>query len=325
MDYSEVIKFAFSWFKDAKTWKYVGAMMGISLAVTILAVALEASLSITLGGPNTLALALTGNAEAQGILLIEFVAGAAALLISMYISVLILLRAMDLSGFKHEPISPGKFVRYIILLAANYLTAMLSLLHRKGLLVLITSVLLIIFGTIIAMVAAGDQMISLVSVILLGLGVFLLIPAMVFWAYNSVRLFASHLFFIQHNLGIAASIKSSWKLTQGRVMEIVIAHVLFFLVMLGIGIALAVIHLVIMVPVTLLAFTTPVVLTLAAGILNSIESPILGAVTMFLAVGIYIALFKEHGVEKPKPAAKAAPATAPMHPSASVARPSTMP
>ncbi len=312
MDYSEVIKFAFSWLKDVKTWKYAGAMMGILFLQTVISVLLLGNSYTTGFTPGTISSAIN-------VILLQVVIWLVATLSVMYLSVLILLRAMDLAGFKHEPMAAGKFVRYIILLIANYFAAMLSLLHRKGLLVLITSVLLVIFGEIIAMVAGGDQAISLVSVIMLGLGAILAIPVLVFWIYNSFRLFASPLFFVQHRLGIIESIKSSWKLTKGRVTEIFIAEVLFGFVLLGVLIVFGIVSLAVSVPITVaLMFTSPMVVAITNGLLNAISVSITSALTMFFLTGLYIELFREHGIEKPKQQ-NVVPATAPAAP-----RPSTM-
>ncbi|MFH1234361.1 MAG: hypothetical protein V1493_01995 [Candidatus Diapherotrites archaeon] len=248
VDIGNVIRFSFSWYKDREFLKYALMYWGVFL---VFGTAVLAIVFALFGGYLSALMANSGNllpsvmADATSGALLGKVLGFAAaifvlcivwLLCYIYIDALMMLFALRAKGFSHPKFHFSKVFGLIGLGILAGLAAMfysfdekLRKWHWLSLAGVVVSFVVLLAGVLFLPSAAGT------AIMLVLLGLLLLFVCFLAYFYfvfvNSLRMAAGMVIFLQAEKGIVESLKESFGLTKGHLIEIFVCNLVVPLIM----------------------------------------------------------------------------------------------
>ncbi len=254
MDYGKIISNVLTlWYKDAQTLKYLLLYFIVGFAITII---LGAAMLFFFGGAVNSYIDSVKSTQGVGAVaaqpdinavtalfssivsnLIPFILIIVPLIlifgfIQFYIEMLIYCRGLQVLGFKTAPFDFGKFLRLIVFHLWVFIAVITSWYNRR---------LFYVFSGLVALFFAG----LIAAFIIRPLGVILLIPWVIIFMiyffviiYNSLRFFFATAIFLQKDLGVADAAKESWDFSLGKVVDIVVASIILWVVIFAAGFVL---------------------------------------------------------------------------------------
>ncbi len=216
---TEIISFGFAgWRKDKLMLKYL--LVSIILFTLFSFGMLYFSLNFSLGLANN---TITTSEEVTS-MLIAFYAGIAPLiivmgLIAIFLSYLIIGRALNLCGRKSIKLNLVRFIKMILINIAQSIIAFLSLFNIKFLLIGVVGFILTVVGFIAMPIGL------LAGVILTMIGVILSIIYFVIVIYNTIRLSLGEIIFVEKEESMIRALKESWIVTKGNVWTIILVEI----------------------------------------------------------------------------------------------------
>ncbi|MBI4053649.1 MAG: hypothetical protein HY394_06470 [Candidatus Diapherotrites archaeon] len=226
MQFEQVLKFSYSWLKEKRSVKFFAATICLALAFYTLL----GGLIFLAAGPAVMSL-LSGDAlsATAGFLsaLPAIIVGGIIIYIA-YIALMFFIQAkavvfgMSKAGYRHDIVSKSKVLRFLLLSIAEGFVALFSLFKPKLLAILGVSLVLFVAGIIFAKTA------GLIATLMIITGFVGLLVYVAVIIYNSYRLSVAVPIFFETNAGIMSSLKQSWKITRGNVLNILISGIIVF-------------------------------------------------------------------------------------------------
>ena len=233
MKYINAIEFGLTnWIHDRQTWKYLSMLFAIMFVAMLIVGGIFAVLFMPIiQNPETVNPISFISSIFFAIMILIPIAIIAGL-ISMYVMMLIRIRALQIAG--HNPPALGwiKLIKIIILEILTGLFATFSV-YRPKWLILLAADIVLYFGGIMLM--GTEAMWGMILILLSVLG---FLAYFVVIIYNSLRLCFPITIFIDTEISIFDSLKKSEEITNGRVMSILGTSLVFGII---VGIIAAVI------------------------------------------------------------------------------------
>ncbi|MFH1240630.1 MAG: glycerophosphoryl diester phosphodiesterase membrane domain-containing protein [Candidatus Diapherotrites archaeon] len=311
MNYEEVVKFAFAWTKIKETWKHVLTITGAWIFAAVLLVLMIAGLAMFVLLP-TLQQGFISPMNfftpeflfpflgilLMSIIIFTVVAGT----VFAFATGMIYLFALKTKNLPAPFFNWKKAFSLVLLGLAESLAALFSIFNLKLLLILVAGVFGIYLMSFPRPANIAGILITIVS---------LLIYFVVYF-YNAIRLSLSSAIFMSQDMGIIQSIRESWLMTEGRVLEVFIATMLISVILMVINSIISMLFF------ALSLVTTPLTF-MGLGFISSIFSLVLifieNAITIPLAmlIGIFgtIAIYNEVLTKHEKKESKIKPAVSP--------------
>ncbi|MFH1256560.1 MAG: hypothetical protein V1494_04680 [Candidatus Diapherotrites archaeon] len=247
MDYEKILLFSFSWLKDRAAWKYIVLLWVITAIEWLLIIGIGWLLfgdliSSLISNPASLAQLLTNPIVLLSNLFL-FIAFAALIgivfaLVSYYVNALVTIYGLKKAGIEPAKFSLVKYLKLVLLVIVQFFAAIFSALDLKLLLVLAAAVVILIIALF-----AGWILAILAFLLLLVYGIIVI--------YNSLRLSMSPVIYLHKDIGIIDAIKSSWKMTDGKVLSILLAMIVVGIVSaIVLGIIQVVLQMIILLPLS---------------------------------------------------------------------------
>lgn len=247
MDYAEVLSFAFSWVNKKETWKYVFLLWAVLILLMILAAILLLGLLYAFFAPYMGNILSSSENFALG--LVGYFITNPASTISFLISLLlicILLAIFAIAGFtyvngliyhfalREKNLSNSSFgikkaFCLFLLGLAESLFAIFSVFNLKFLLLLGATIV----GVILTFMPFPASIFGWLLAILCGLAYL----AVIF--YNIYRLALGGPIFMSREIGIIDSLKESWRISEGKVLEIFLAIFIVAIIMVVVSFAIS--------------------------------------------------------------------------------------
>ncbi|MBU2100491.1 hypothetical protein KKG83_04095 [Candidatus Micrarchaeota archaeon] len=233
MDLELIIKNGFSWIHDQKVYSYLIALLvigfaslaGISYLTQIFADSILSFNNISIFASNPLALLSTLMEFVFAVILLSVFFG----LIQGFVYYLIVLKGMNYYKIKTTEFNAVKYVKLIVLTIVSGLLALISFHEKKFFFAFLGVIGLYVLTLILAVMG---QTISLIFLLLAVLAT-IIYSFIVF--YNSIRLSMSVFVFLEKEQGIFESIRESWNLTQGKVIDVFIATLIIGIIVMVIA------------------------------------------------------------------------------------------
>lgn len=253
MDYSNLVKQSFAWYKNMEFWKWIGGFTAILVVfyALLIGAALVSAPSAGAAAPPEQMMPLMSSMLAGAVVFIILL-----VLAAVFVQVKILTIALRQGGLKANSITLLPFAKYIALMLLIAVAAVVAI----GAAVLLGILLAGIFS--FAKIPALTMLVLIVYA--------LLAAAAFFYACARLSLVSVH-FWSKENCGIFESMRRSLDSTNGHALEIIIGMLLLGLALLVVGIALWIV-----------AFVLLLVLALLSAALAAVFAP-LGIVLMLLA------------------------------------------
>ncbi|MEW6329796.1 MAG: hypothetical protein AB1468_06835 [Candidatus Micrarchaeota archaeon] len=263
MDLLDIFRFSYSWISDNRSWKWYGALLAIVLVmVTLIAVFFPLPTGATDSQDFAKKFESLSSSAAISAVLGVFVVSLIGSLAIMYVSANIAINALDSKKIPAQPFDFNRYLSYIWLHVLNAIYIFFSLYNTRFL--LIPAAALVLFLLSIAM-----QFLILAGMVVFG-------AYMVVVVYNAIRLSVAVPIFLSRKLARTSdALAESWKITEGRVIEVLVTNILTNIIW---GI------------IMLIPGLIPIV--------NFIISPISNFYGEYIRVGIYDALGGGAGEEK---------------------------
>ena len=317
MDYEKIVKFSFSWIKTKETWKHVLTITGawiftaVLLIVMVLGLILFASyptlnqmLLVQMNFFNPLFLLLFFGILLISLIIFTVVAGT----VFAFVTGMIYIFALKAKNLPIPFFNWKKAVSLLLLSFAETLAALFSIFNLKLLLILLAGV----FGVYLMSFPKPANLVGMLIAILS-----LLIYFVVYF-YNAIRLSLSSTIFMSQDMSIIQSIRESWLMTEGKVLEVFIATMLLSLVLIIISFTISMIFAVInlsLIPLMFSVFGEVVVIIPLVYIFQLVMIFIENAITIPLAmlIGIFgsVAIYNEVLTKNTKTELKIKPTVSP--------------
>jgi len=243
-DFNKVFKLAFfDWFKQKGILKYFIFLFVFYALVNLATTYIMYSVFSPLANASTIA-----PAEAITLMVFFFTYLFALIFISWIVASLfsyfIITKALTAVKKDFVEFNAKQWLRFLVLSIAECFAAMLSIFNLKLLLIPVVAIILIIASALLFVLSySGNYLLIILGVLLLVLALLLLLAYFFIWIYNSIRLNLSTIIFVEKKRGIMESLKASWDLTKGNVVNI-------FIVILAIGLAAGVVSWIVTLPLT---------------------------------------------------------------------------
>jgi len=231
LDINSVLKFSvIDWIKDRSALKYFFVIFIFYLLVNI---------SVGFFMYSTF-MPFIGNAQpdaSQSIFMIAnmivfiFVLMFVAILIASIFNYFIISKALKSKKLGAVPFSVSRWVYFVLLSIAESIAAVFCLYKLRLLLIPIAGVILSIIALVLIIVFSYSNVIlSLIGVLIFLVALILFLVYFVIAIYNAYRLSLASVIYIEKERGVWDSLRMSWEITRGKVLDI-------FVIMLIIGIA----------------------------------------------------------------------------------------
>lgn len=235
----EVLNFSFSWIRDREVWKYYGILFAIYLISMIASILVWSSIGVKPFLPDEeMTSELSKLLNENGVLfLLQIVVvllllSLVAFLIRGYFEARLNLIALKAKNITRGKFDLAKYMRYILLLVAEFLCAVFCWFNKKWILIAVVPLGLAILS-VVAAILSNDPTIRIVApIIALLLIILAAIPYSIIVIYNHIRLSMGTNIFLSKDVGIIKSLELSWNLTNKRVIEIFCANFICTLVFL---------------------------------------------------------------------------------------------
>lgn len=325
MNLESVLEFSLiNWLKRQESLKYILLIWGISFLflglVILLAFALFGELILAMFKDATAITAFANPTAVSELLTSVFLfvpflllLGLTFALISGYITVLIQLYAFRCKNIPYSEFSVTKYIRLIILFIVVFLATMFWPFNSKIRIVQWILLLCMFLGLIFILI------IPFLSIILF----LATIPYLFVILYNSIRFSMCSLIFLHKEVEIFSTLRESWTLTRGKVIDIfaafIVVGIIFAIAILIVSTILQTIFAVIMIAIVGNPDLSFAIYYIAQTPAEIITSPIHYLVYAFLFIAIYSELISQKTpVTKPSPVKKRTlptkPETIPMTP-----------
>ncbi len=213
MDIIEILKFSYSWISDSRSWKWYGALLAINLVMVVLIAGIFSLSGVNLDSPDFEKEFLSHVVATPNIIVIFLIES----LVIMYVSANIALNALDSKKIPAQPFDFNRYLNYVWLHILNAVYALFSLYDTRFLLIPAAGVVL---------VAAALAVPLLMPI---ALGVFVVYGFVL--VYNAIRLSVAVPIFLSRKLQRTGdALAESWKITEGRVIEVLVTNILANLV-----------------------------------------------------------------------------------------------
>ncbi len=218
-------------------------------------------------------------------------------LVMGYVSMLMTLRGLEISGLKTAKLGLVKVLKYFVLSFWLSILAFTSWKHDKFRLIFVGLVALWIAGVAAALMAPIIGALVIVLAVIASL-----IYVFIIW-YNVLRLYPSYMVFLHKDQGIAASADEGWSLSEGNALNIAIAFGVLIIGVIVAGFVLLIPRIII--SVALAAVSAPPVIDIGISLLiDGALTATMGAISALLGVNIYVQLLKEKGSAKTRTSIK---------------------
>jgi len=306
IDYSEVLRACFSWYKDNKSLKYLLSLFFFLFSVNIAFQVIFYALAYfgILQSFNFLNYQNFENFLNQFFttLAIFFVLSLIYMLIyyfvELYFMGFIIKRALEIKGINTPEFNFNKLLKFFIFQIWVSLLAITSWYNKKFLLVFLLSILLSIIS--LALIIFVKDL-SIIGFILLFLGIVLfLFYCIVIGIYNFLRLSVSNVHFIIKDISITNITKEVWDLTKGKALQILFLFLIFFGILIFLWFVYFIFNLIFSFIFILINFIIPPILTsiistLFSTFFSSAFNALFICISSFGLVEFYLQLVKETG------------------------------
>ncbi len=297
MDYGRAITNTLTlWFKDGKILRLMGLQILVGAIFLLL---LGGAIWLFFGDlmPQIMALS-SGDAPSPAAIsqfitaivakLVLFLIVVAPLLllemaISIYISVLMQARALEVLGFTPPQVTPMRALKYVLMNIWVMLMAITSWYSRKLFFLFLGIIFVLLFGIVMLILVPP------IGAILLLLGVLACIPYLIVYIYNSIRLSVADAVYLSSEDGVFASVRKTWGLTQGKALEVFLAGLLLGICLIVVSFAISIPEVLIRTVLTLLTGSALVAIAFSS-LYRVVLNPILSAMASFVAPSIYLEL-----------------------------------
>lgn len=315
MDYGRAITNTLTlWFKDGKMLKLVGLKLLVGLVFLLL---FGGAIWFFFEGlvPQIMALSSGGTPSPEAIVqllgaflaaLVPFLIIIAPLLllemaISIYISVLMQTRALEVLGFNAPQVTPMRVLKYIFMNIWVSIMTLTSWYSRKLFYVFLGIIFVLLFGGVLAFIVPP------IGAIFLVLGILALIPYMFVCIYNSIRLSIADAVFLSSEDGVLASVRKTWGITAGKALDVFLALILLGICLIVVSFGLSIPEMFIRSALTLL--TGSIMAAIVFGSLYRVAlNPIIIAMASFISPAIYLELTSLAPAQSAPPLASVQPA-----------------
>jgi hypothetical protein len=241
-DFNSVFKFAFlDWLKQKGIWKYFIFIFVFYTLINFAGIYSVYAAFSPIEGGETITLI-----EAINIMLFfsiyYIVVIFVSLIVSSILSYFLITKALFSSKKDFVEFNAKRWLEFIFLGIAEFFVALLSIFNIKFLLVPVSAIVLTILSILLFVFSyTGNYLLALLGILFIFLALLLFFVYIFIWFYNSIRLTVSAVIFVEKKKGIMESLKASWDLTKGNVVNI-------FIVFLVIGIAVGVLSWIVTLP-----------------------------------------------------------------------------
>jgi len=311
LDFQKILFQSFDWAKDAKSVKYFFLVAFVHFLSFVLFFGLMFILS-----PQALNCFLLDSCDASASFFADIFFNPSKLFLLTgifltsllfdifvinYVTALTELYGLESMGFKNPGFDWGKLLRYVVLLIAAGLAALFWSFNRKARIVqwACVAVLLVlgamVFATSYPLFLGTPYPPSNFSVVVLLIavlvGVLVALPYSLIVFYNSMKLIVSSQAFLNSNMGIIDSLKRSWELTAGRVLDVFVAGLVVGIVYLVVfGIISAILLFLFALPLMTFVPSFDFAISFSEKILTIIIAPFALLVNGFFLASLYSAL-----------------------------------
>jgi len=226
MQYETILKNGFAWIRDKQVWIYVITMIALGVA-GILAISffvedfLKIFLTVPVSGEGIGFNLLSGIIQT---VLLLFVFGMIFSLIEGFLYTLILLKGMNFYKIKTASFGIEKYIKLIILQILSAILAWISYYDKRFFMVFIAIIVSYIIAILLTIFG------NTVGFIILMLAILATIIYMFVVIYNSIRLSMAPFVFLEKEKGIFESLREGWNLTHGKVIDILIAAIIIWVI-----------------------------------------------------------------------------------------------
>ncbi|PJA16175.1 MAG: hypothetical protein COX63_03510 [Candidatus Diapherotrites archaeon CG_4_10_14_0_2_um_filter_31_5] len=232
MDFELILKNGFAWRKEQRVWLYIFLLIVLGLGFLIASAFLvEEAISEFLAAYISSGDIATAVFSLIGTIVLIILAFIGVAFIQSFIYTLILLKGMNF--YKMKTISFGliEFIKLLVLYFFSFIAATISYYNKKFLLFFVGLIAVWLFGF------AALFVVPALGALLMIVGIVLWIPYFFIILYNSFRLSMSPFVFLEQG-NIFGSLKKSYEITAGKVIEIFLA-ILIVSVIMGIIVFIA--------------------------------------------------------------------------------------
>ncbi|MFH1390982.1 MAG: hypothetical protein ABIH20_01590 [Candidatus Diapherotrites archaeon] len=299
MDYEKIILNVLTlWFKDRETFKRFFVILGLTVLFTVVTAVVVISLILLLAGTTDITNVVNPQSIAQlgsAVLIIFVVLVPLFILFMLYLVFQLYkieVRALQLVGFETAPFGFVKFLKTLFLLSLYTCFVILtSWYHDKFRIYFIVMFLLGFFSLIGAFLFPPIALLSLLALLMFFPYIFVMI-------YTSIRLSLGNAIYLQKDQGIIDSVRESWELSTGKVVEIFVANVIVSIIFFVIAIGLIIIQFGIEFLFTILSLAS--IGILISVVFNLVFQLLFSVMQQFLNPSIYAQLKNQVPSSEPK-------------------------
>ncbi|MFA5930990.1 MAG: hypothetical protein WC821_01625 [archaeon] len=231
-DFKGILNFAFvDWFKQKGIWKYVAFLFIFYFLTNLVSSYAMYALFSPLWNISSMG---TGEAINLIFYFIGFVIAMVlfSIIVGSIVSYFIIAKALDSKKMDFVEFNFGRVLKFIGLMIAENLAVLFSIFKLRLLLILIAAVALTMAGLILVVLAYnGATLLAIVGLSLLLIALLLYMAYFVVMVYNSLRLTLSSAIFVESEKGIMDSLRSSWNISRGNVLNILVVLLIMGLVL----------------------------------------------------------------------------------------------
>lgn len=286
MDLETVLRFAIAgWWQDKPTLKYFSIMIGLYVALIVVSISAIAFFSLSAVNVPQAQQILNLLAVLPSLILIVVVLVIVFMIAGVWLSSLMMIRALQLSKFKTAPLDFYKVLRVIVFVFVRAVYILLSIFDIKWLSLGIAAVALFVLAIFSIAIS------PLILLAVFPLGIILAMAYFVIIIINSIRLIPAVAFYLHYDESMFLSLERAWKLTEGYTVILFAYSLIMGFIAMMISMVFQSLGYALGVPFTFLG--NPLAMTLVAGVIGVVGSTILQVMFNFFHVKIYVELLSE--------------------------------